>query len=938
MREAIAGIVVMLAAAGAYGGPVPPAHNEKDLTAEELARPVVVYNRAYTGAIFGDYVPDRGEVARSFAPALARNEYEPMQVGLYVPTGKEALRDVTLEVTCDIPCRVGHIYYTPANELSWTADTDEATLKASVPYSVVGRWPVDVKKLVNKRASLPMYVLPVAQIAEIKPGRSGAFWVTFKTDEKIPSGTHKGSFRVSARGKTLAMAPFAVKVYAITLPRPKVHYGMYYLPYQTPAEFQGREFQRMYLADMTAHGMNLNMLDVQVDVLAQEGYDTESSTPVGPPEDNAWESIATRLYLDNYFGPEDYEADGGYNALKLADIQVRRGLEAGLIQRDHPCLTAQNGFNIQNKAAALAKMRRCAQAWGWPHLMQYMRDEPGPDVWAEVNENVPEWRRLGVTPITAMRGMEAFGVGSVHSAWTVLAGHVTPELVREAGRSGAEVWTYDCYLRGTNAEAGRFNAGLYTWSLGLAGNTPYAYMGEPKKQPHFDADWKLSAPTDDMCTSPFVLRGYVAPSPAGPVPGVGWEGRREGVDDVRYLQLLEARVKAAPPDNATAREAREWLENLRVRSQTKDFHPSWHNVWGADFMDPHKGLEPDDYDSIRAKAAELIEALPAAAGELNPEPDAWLRVEAKPLEADAFAKASVAECVTALKSHNVKERRGSAGALATRQGSEVAPAREALIALLDDPEVRMPALRALATLGPEAAPAVPALRKLLADEDVFLRMGATHVLTRIGREAQEALEVAAKDPESGVEAFAHDALAKLAKQREEETAAKDLWADLWPANEEVMTLPEGAWRFKTDPDAVSMKEKWYAKDYDDSRWKAIKVGEFWERQGYKDFDGIAWYRRKLTLPAELAGKRIIFAFGAADENALVFIDGEEAGQYDIGSGGWDKRFELDLTEHVKPGVEQTYAIRVIDSVGGGGLWKPIKVITPRAAGKAGASR
>ena len=168
----------------------------------------------------------------------------------------------------------------------------------------------------------------------------------------------------------------------------------------------------------------------------------------------------------------------------------------------------------------------------------------------------------------------------------------------------------------------------------------------------------------------------------------------------------------------------------------------------------------------------------------------------------------------------------------------------------------------------------------------------------------------------------------------DEQAATDMWEDLWLANEEVMTLPEDGWRFATDPEAVSLKEGWFAEDYDDSAWKTIRVGEFWERQGYKDYDGIAWYRRKLTLPASLRGKKVVFAFGAADESADVYIDGELAGVRKAVTGGWDKRFELDLTQHVKPGVEQTYAIRVIDSVGAGGLWKPIKVITPRAAGKA----
>ena len=157
---------------------------------------------------------------------------------------------------------------------------------------------------------------------------------------------------------------------------------------------------------------------------------------------------------------------------------------------------------------------------------------------------------------------------------------------------------------------------------------------------------------------------------------------------------------------------------------------------------------------------------------------------------------------------------------------------------------------------------------------------------------------------------------------------RDLFADLLLANEEVMTLPE-QWRFKTDPAGVSEDEQWFAADRDDSDWGTIRIGEFWERQGYSGYDGIAWYRRKLTLPANLKDRQILFAFGAADENAIVYVDGRHAATSDLGPGGWDKRFVLDLTEHVKPGVEQAYAIRVVDSVGAGGLWKPVKVLTPR---------
>ena len=750
LKAITAGAGIVVSVATVCAGPLPPVNREQDLRAQDIAAPVVIYNRPYTGAVYADYVPDAKEVATGFAPAMARNEYEPMQVGLYVPAGKAALRNVTLGVKCTVPCRIGHIYYTPAAELSWTADTDEATLNTSFPNMT---WPVDVKRLVNKRSSIPLYVLPVARIAEIRPGRSAAFWVTFRSDDNVPAGTHEGTLVVAAAGKLLQTVPFAVQVYPFALPRPTVHYGMYYMSYQTPAAFQGRKFQALYLADMAAHGMNFMNLNVPVDTVAKDGYDEHSSSPVQPASADAWGGLATRLALGNYFSDDDYQPDGGYNALKLIDRQVGMGRQAGLIQRDHPCVTGQCGFNIPNKATALANMRRYAGAREWPEFMQYMRDEPGPDVFAEVNEHIGEWRRLGAAGIAAMNGLAAFNVGSVHSAWTVIAGDITPAMLREAERIGAEVWTYDCFLRATNAEASRYNSGLYTWSLGLKGNMPYAYMGS-RRQPHFNADWKLSGPC---------VMGYVIPSPAGPVPGVGFEGWREGVDDVRYLQLLETRVKAAGTDDATGREAGRWLADLRARARRTEFHPKWYNAWGADFLDPHAGISPSDYDSLRARAAALIVKLPAVTGELNPEPAARLPQEVAPPEADALAKASAAECLSALENGTSKEQRQAAGALATRRAEDVLPALEVLTALLDEPEVRMVAMRALGVLGPQAAPALPALRRLLDHEDAFVRIGATYTLTLIGPDAAVALAHAARDSDPGVAGLALATLERLKK-------------------------------------------------------------------------------------------------------------------------------------------------------------------------------
>jgi len=463
--------------------------------------------------------------------------------------------------------------------------------------------------------------------------------------------------------------------------------------------------------------------------------------------------------VDSVLKPEDYLPGDGYNAYTLMDRAFDMCRKAGLLQRDHFPI-GYSGVRFAEpaqKARLMEVFREKAQAGDWPQFIVYLLDEPQPQRYDEVVEHAAQWRRLGAATTAAMSPTAAFGVGHVHNAWIVLAGSITPEMQREAERLGAEVWVYDYNLRATNVPANRFYTGLYTWSLGLKGNIQYAYIpGRPHPHASFDADWKL------VGTS---ILGYVIPSPVGPVPGVGWEGRREGVDDVRYLQLLEARMESASASNPTAREARQWLADLRSRSRSTAlaFRPGLYNAWGADYMDPDSRLSPHGYDALRTIAARYIEHLPAAPGERNDEPSEWVHIQPKPVEAQPFIGASLGECLAALKFGSVKQKRQAAGALALHNPEEILTARDLLIGLLDKPEVRLVALRALARLGPDAAPAIPAIRKLLASKDSFIRVSATYTLTRIGEDAKDLLIGLAEDPDYDVLWLAREALEELDK-------------------------------------------------------------------------------------------------------------------------------------------------------------------------------
>lgn len=60
-------------------------------------------------------------------------------------------------------------------------------------------------------------------------------------------------------------------------------------------------------------------------------------------------------------------------------------------------------------------------------------------------------------------------------------------------------------------------------------------------------------------------------------------------------------------------------------------------------------------------------------------------------------------------------------------------------------------------------------------------------------------------------------------------------------------------------------------------WVEVMVPTIWETQGFEDYDGGAWYRKKFTVPKSLAGEDIVLLMGKIDDTDKTFLNGKLVG-------------------------------------------------------------
>jgi len=552
----------------------PAPHPLPEVTEAESGHGYLVSTQHWMELIYPTYHPTRAEVATELRCRLTPGEYEPLTVSV---TALRSLRNLRLTLDGDLRGPAG-------------ASLPASAVQVGVVCTLT-RWlnnsaPLKAGQSYERR---PLFIFPNAPVSV--PARdTQRFWLTFHAPADLTPGTFRTSVRVSAEGMEATSLPLVVDVLPFRLPEPEATFGMYYRHCCQYPELRTEEFFRRSMADMRAHGCN------SVSVYANiERQQTDGTHQI------------------------DFDLTGHGHGIGEAHYSLNRQMEllgsCGLLQDGHPLLFLACGIGngrFANRERLVAAAEALRLSKGWPELLFYLVDEPAPEQRGLVHELADVVHRVpGVRSTTAIGNPGE--LGAFYDVW-IISDSADPmeDIVAQARAMGKEAWTYNCQRNGCQPLNDRYFAGFFTWTARLRGNWQWCYTESNSGRVNAEGEVESTVPYYE---DPW-RNSYVLPGPHGNIPTLGWEARREGIDDYRYLQALRDAIRSV--DRSTdgdrrdlARKAQRFLADIEQRTRRpKQNLPHMQTLRVYEHI-IHPGLRPADYDAIRVQAADFVMRLQA---------------------------------------------------------------------------------------------------------------------------------------------------------------------------------------------------------------------------------------------------------------------------------------------------------------------------------------
>lgn len=458
-----------------------------------------------------------------------------------------------------------------AGEFSVTVTDLESGGGAKIPASHL-----DVRAVRYARVTYRKEARTIPLLLE-KSGRTAVaarriqqFWITYHVPEGAAAGTYEGKVRILLGGEEKLALPLRLTVYPFRLGEPDTDLYIYY---NNSKDAAGLDLVRKELADQRCHGMTLSTLDPPV---THDGDLTrEALAPLldaykeaGLASRRVYVGLWNRITSEWLNEPDKSIKMYGawFRYYPFSETLDKRYVETVKMIREE---AVKRGLGLILQVADEAG----SHPWTIPATQHYLdlvrREVPG--VLLELTCG-GGWA-MGFPEETLWHGRL--------DIWNTNRWLTDKLAIVRKNEPKAEIGVYNMAGGGSTPgglAAARAFYGVFAWKSKARGAAQWTY-------------WYSGTPEDNY-TWPSERPGE------GRVPTLRWEAAREGAKDLRYLALLEARLKGAR--GPAADEARALLAEIAEKTElrTGDYDP----ITGGRIP----AQPAATYDAWRARAAALI--------------------------------------------------------------------------------------------------------------------------------------------------------------------------------------------------------------------------------------------------------------------------------------------------------------------------------------------
>ena len=535
----------------------------KDAHKADKGTKPVIFVKDYMERGYPTTLPRKGQVTDTIEVFASLGEYEPATFCVRA-TGK-ALEGVQATVSGDLKSKAGSVI--PAN---------------NVDIRLVEIW--KRRLTTSKRMYMERYLQKKASV-DIPMHTTRRFWLTVHVPDSAEGGIYHSRILIVAGQKTLKALNLKVEVLPFKLTSSEgMGYFMYFPQWGIPERCRTPEYLRKIFVDMREHGMTTATLYL---------------FPYGTVNGKRQFTFEAR-------------GEGGQLAFGptmdiLRDTKLMKpGMPAIWLGADVV------GASEWKKILDEGKKRK------WPELVLYLQDEPGDEkriknakrlfrILDGFKKQYPQYSSVRATTAIGSSGIEA--LGEFYDIWIAGAGF-DEKLVRKAREMGKLLWSYDCGLATVDAETTRYYFGLWCWKTGIKGASLWAYSSTQNTSEH---RWDYIEKNLENFELTF---SFVWPAADGPIPSIGWEAAREGIDDHKYVSTLTRMIEKAKAAGHTeaARQAEATLkqitDKIRVKALDQATRVGSASGWRAggyyDRPSPQAEIAKGDYNKFRYKIARQI--------------------------------------------------------------------------------------------------------------------------------------------------------------------------------------------------------------------------------------------------------------------------------------------------------------------------------------------